>query len=183
MKLQQFEFLETSLDDVFIVQKSRFEDERGIFIKTFNKNVFDKFGISSDFKESYFSFSKKNVLRGMHFQKHPFGHAKLITVIEGEILDVCVGIGGILNKRNTGKFFSTILSKENNRSIYIPDGYAHGFLCLSETAIVMNHMTTVFNPEQDTGIHYKSFGFEWPIDNPILSDKDKKLSTFQKSII
>lgn len=177
MTTPQFEFMTTTLDDVFVIQKSKFEDERGVFIKTYNKEAFDKAGLCSDFKESYFSFSKKNVLRGMHFQRHPFGHAKLITVIEGEILDVCVGIGGELNKRNTGKYFSTILSKENNKSLYIPDGYAHGFLCLSDTAIVMNHMTTVFNPENDDGIHYLSFGFKWPTDNPILSSKDKALKS------
>ena len=178
MKKSQFKFTETPLDDVFVIEKSKFEDDRGTFIKTYNKEAFDLVGLSSDFKESYFSFSKKNVLRGMHFQRHPFGHAKLITVIEGEILDVCVGIGGILNKRNTGKFFSIILSKDNNKSLYIPEGYAHGFLCLSETAIVMNHMTTVFNPQNDDGIHYLSFGFKWPIDNPILSSKDKTLKPF-----
>ena len=178
MKSPQFNFIATPLDDVFVIQKSKFEDERGVFIKIYNKDAFDCVGLSLDFKESYFSFSKRNVLRGMHFQRHPFGHAKLITVIEGEILDVCVGIGGELNKRNTGKFFSTILSKENSKSLYIPDGYAHGFLCLSNTAIVVSHMTTVFSAENDDGIHYQSFGFKWPVDNPILSSKDKLLKSF-----
>jgi dTDP-4-dehydrorhamnose 3,5-epimerase len=176
--MPQFEFLETDLDDVFIVQKSKFEDARGVFIKTYNRDAFHAAGLSSDFKESYYSYSHKNVLRGMHFQRHPHGHAKLITVIEGEILDVCVGIGGALNARNKGKYVSAILSKENNRSLYIPDGYAHGFLVLSETAVVMNHMTSVFNPESDDGIHYRSFGFAWPVDNPILSEKDKNLKPF-----
>jgi dTDP-4-dehydrorhamnose 3,5-epimerase len=178
MKSSQFELMPTIFDDVFIIKKSKFEDERGLFIKTFNRDEFDLIGLSSDFKESYFSFSKKNVLRGMHFQRQPYGHAKLITVIEGEILDVCVGIGGELNKNNKGKYFATILSKENNKSLYIPEGYAHGFLCLSETAIVMNHMTSVYNPENDDGIHYLSFGFKWPTDNPILSIKDKDLKSF-----
>lgn len=171
----QFKFIETTLDDVFLIQKTKFEDVRGEFIKNYNKEVFDEVGLSVDFKECYFSLSRKNVLRGMHFQRHPYGGAKLITVIEGEVLDVCIGIGGELNKRNMGKHFSTILSKENNRSLYIPDGYAHGFLCLSESAIVMNHMTSVYNPEYEDGVHYLSFGFEWPINSPILSEKDKFL--------
>ena len=174
MNKAQFEFMPTTLGDVFVVQKSKFEDERGVFIKTYNKDAFDAAGLASDFKESYFSFSKRNVLRGMHYQRYPFGHAKLITVIEGEILDVCVGIGENLSN-NKGKFFSTILSKSNNRSLYIPAGYAHGFLCLSESAIVMNHMTTVYSPENDDGIHYLSFNFTWPIANPIISEKDKNL--------
>ena len=179
MRTSQFDFLETTLDDVFIIQKSKFEDDRGSLIKSYNKEAFDAANLRSDFKESYFSFSKRNVLRGMHFQRHPFGHAKLITVIDGEILDVCVGIGGLQNKRNEGKYYSTVLSSKNNRSIYIPDGYAHGFLCLSETAVVMNHATSVFNQENDDGIHYSSFGFTWPISNPILSEKDKNLRVFQ----
>ena len=165
---------------MFIVQKSRFEDERGDFIKIFNADAFGSAGLPADFKESYYSHSHKNVLRGMHFQRHPFGHAKLVSVIEGEILDVCVGIGGTLNARNRGKFFSTILSKSNNRSLYIPDGYAHGFLVLSERAIVVNHMTSVFNPEYDAGIHYDSFGFDWPVKNPIVSEKDRNQINFNE---
>ena len=174
----QFTFTKTPLDDVFIVQKSRFEDKRGDFIKIFNADAFSAAGLSADFKESYYSYSHKNVLRGMHFQRHPFGHTKLVSVIEGEILDVCVGIGGIQNAGNHGKFFSTILSKSNNQSLYIPDGYAHGFLVLSERAIVVNHMTSVFNPEYDAGIHYNSFGFKWPVANPIVSAKDRKQKKF-----
>jgi dTDP-4-dehydrorhamnose 3,5-epimerase len=174
----QFEFISTKLDDVFLVKKDKFVDSRGTFIKTFNKSAFDLVGLSTDFKESYFSLSNKNVLRGMHFQQEPFGHAKLITVIEGEILDVCVGIGGALNERNKGKFLSVVLSKANNSSLYIPDGYAHGFLCLSESAIVMNHMTSVFNLEYDSGVHYSSFGFSWPINDPIVSNKDQNLPHF-----
>ena len=84
----QFTFIKTPLDDVFIVQKSRFEDKRGDFIKIFNADAFSAAGLSADFKESYYSYSHKNVLRGMHFQRHPFGHTKLVSVIEGEILDV-----------------------------------------------------------------------------------------------
>jgi dTDP-4-dehydrorhamnose 3,5-epimerase len=176
----QFTFIETSLDDVFIVQKTRFEDERGDFIKIFNADAFSSAGLSAGFKESYYSYSHKNVLRGMHYQRYPFGHAKLVSVIEGEILDVCVGIGGMQNARNRGKYFSTVLSKSNNRSLYIPDGYAHGFLVLSERAIVVNHMTSVFNPEHDTGIHYDSFGFKWPIANPLISAKDRNQKKFDR---
>ena len=178
MKKNQFSFVETSLSGVFIIEKARFEDERGVFIKSYNKQEFDSAKISCDFRESYFSISKKNVLRGMHYQRYPHHHAKLITVIEGEILDVCVGVGENLDKKSKGKYFSIILSKNNNKSIYIPGGYAHGFLCLSETAIVMSHMTAEFDAQHEEGIHYLSFGFSWPIDFPILSEKDKNLRNF-----
>mgnify|MGYP001371338327 CR=1 FL=1 len=127
---------------------------------------------------NFLFFSEKNVLRGMHFQRHPYGHAKLVNVIEGEILDVVIGIGGKTNTKNRGQIFSTILSEENNRSLYIPEGYAHGFLVLSEQAIVVNHLTSVFNAENDTGIHYDSFGYDWPIKNPIISEKDENQKKF-----
>ena len=173
-----FKVVETSIDDVFIIEKSKFIDHRGTFVKIFNADAFDLLGLGSTFKETYFSFSNQNVLRGMHYQKSPYGHAKLISVIEGEILDVIIGIGGELNVRNRGKFFSTVLSQDNNRSLYIPDGYAHGFLVLSKRAIILNQTTTVYNAENDAGVHYKSFGFEWPIIDPIISQKDAKLPIF-----
>jgi len=175
---KQFEKIPTDIDDVFILEKTKFEDHRGIFVKTFNEHAFRELGLATNFKETTYSISRKNVLRGCHFQQYPFGHAKLVNVIEGEILDVVVGIGGKMNTRNRRKFFATILSKENNRSIYIPDGYAHGFLCLSDYAIVSYQTTSVYNAENDTGIYYNSFGFNWPIENPILSEKDKNLRHF-----
>ncbi len=173
-----FSMKSTPLDDVFILEKTKFEDHRGVFVKTFHADVFDAFGLESAVKESYFSTSGQNVLRGMHYQKFPYGHSKCISVIEGEILDVIVGIGGKYNDRNKGKVFSTILSAANNSSLYIPDGYAHGFFVLSERAIVLNQTTTVYNAENDAGIHYDSFGFEWSVSNPIISEKDALLPRF-----
>ena len=170
---KQFEKISTNIDDVFILEKAKFEDHRGTFIKTFNEQAFRELGLATNFREATYSISKRNVLRGCHFQQHPFGHAKLVNVMEGEILDVVVCIGGKMNTRNRGKHFSTILSKDNNRSLYIPDGYAHGFLCLSDYAIVSYQTTSIYNAENDTGVHYNSFGFNWPIENPILSKKTK----------
>ncbi len=170
-KNKQFNFIKTHLNDVFVIEKSKFKDNRGDFIKTFNADVFKKENLESEFKESYYSFSHRNVLRGMHYQKAPHGHAKLISVIEGKILDVCVSV----KNATKGQYFSIELSKNNNKSLYIPNGYAHGFLVLSRYAIVLNQMTSVFNLESDTGIHYKSFGYKWPVKKPILSNKDKNL--------
>ena len=114
----------------------------------------------------------------MHFQKFPFGHTKIIHVIEGKILDVIVGIGGEKNKHNVGKVFSHELSKENKLSMYIPDGYAHGFKSLESNTIVVYMQSQIYMPEYDVGLHFNSFGFDWKINSPILSDKDLNLPDF-----
>jgi dTDP-4-dehydrorhamnose 3,5-epimerase len=174
----KFRFYPTSTDGIVLIDNSKFSDSRGSFVKVFNDDYFAENNIVLNLKESYYSVSQKNVLRGMHFQKYPFGHAKLVHVIDGEILDVVVGIGSPMNKSNKGKIFSTVLSSANSRSLFIPEGYAHGFLVLSEKAIVVNYMTSCFNEESDSGIHYNSFGFDWPVGAPIVSDKDKAQISF-----
>ena len=179
---KQFTAIATELENVYLIEKSVFVDRRGIFVKTFNEDAFTELGIPANFKEAVYSISNKNVLRGMHYQLPPYGHAKLVNVIEGEILDVIVGVGTGGYPGNFGKVFSTILSKENNRSLYIPEGYAHGFLCLSDIAIVSYMTTTVYNFENDSGIHYNSFGFDWGVTNPIVSDKDVELTALSKLI-
>lgn len=174
MPRKQFNFIETEFKGVFVIEKNQFEDNRGLFIKTFHEEIFQTANISTDFKESYYSISSKNVLRGMHFQAHPHGQAKLINVIEGEVLDVIVNVDQN-DPKNFGRTFSTVLSRENNKSLYIPDGYAHGFLVLSEKAIVVNNASSIYNQASDMGIRYDSFGFQWPIKNPILSARDENL--------
>jgi dTDP-4-dehydrorhamnose 3,5-epimerase len=114
-------------------------------------------------------------LRGTHYQHYPYGAAKIVSVVKGSILDVVVGVGGKFNTRNRGKIFSVELSQSNKKSLYIPDGYAHGFLVLSEEAVVVYHQTNHFNAAADKGINFNSFGFEWPIQHPIVSEKDLSL--------
>ena len=177
-----FTLHKTPIDDVFIIERPQHKDHRGVFSKTFNEDVFKSFNLATNIKESVYSISHENVLRGMHFQQHPYGQAKIISVVEGEILDVIVGIGGYLNSRNQGKIFSIKLSAENNYSLYIPDGYAHGFLCLSDRTIVSYSSTSVHNPSAERAIRYDSFGFRWPVDNPILSEKDRDAGDFNNVI-
>jgi dTDP-4-dehydrorhamnose 3,5-epimerase len=177
-----FNLYSTTIDDLFLTERPKHIDHRGVFGKTFNEEVFRSFKLSTQFKESVFSISSKNVLRGMHYQQHPFGHAKLVSVLEGEVLDVVVCIGGKFNTRNRGKFYSVVLSADNNRSLYIPDGYAHGFLCLSDKAIVSYQTTTVYNADADRAIHWDSFGFKWPIIDPIVSEKDDNALHFISTI-
>lgn len=164
----------TGLEGVFQIENKKLLDHRGIFIKTFHADTFKEHGLDSDFSESYYSISKKNVLRGMHFQLPPDDHAKLVYVIQGEILDVVVDV--TKKSQSFGQYFSTNLSFDNARSLYIARGFAHGFLTLSESATVVYLTTTVHAPESDSGIKWNSFGFDWMGVKPIVSDRDDKLS-------
>lgn len=169
----QFTFKSTQVKNVILIDKSKYQDDRGTFIKSYNSDAFKQAGLNVEFQESYYSTSKKNVLRGMHYQKNPHAHAKLVQVVEGEILDVVVCVDSNLPDNVVGEVYSTILSKDNNQSLYIPKGFAHGFLVLSDFAVVVNHMTSGFSAEHDAGIKYDSFGFNWPSRNLILSEKDR----------
>lgn len=169
---------ETSLNGVFLIDNFFQSDNRGLFVKSFKKSVLISNGLESNFKENYFNFSKKGVIRGMHFQAPPFDQAKLVTVVEGSIIDV------ILDLRKDSptylKFIDIELSSLNNKSVYIPRGFAHGFGVLSERAIVNYLVTSEHYPMYDTGVNYNSIGFKWPIENQIVSQRDQKLLDMNK---
>jgi len=167
----------TVLDGIFEIENKKFKDHRGIFVKTFHTQTFKEYGLESDFKESFYSVSKKNVLRGMHFQLAPHDHAKLVYVIDGEILDVAVDIRK--ESPTFGKYFSTIISSENAKSLYMIKGFAHGFLTITDTATVVYLISTEHTPESDSGIKWDSFGFDWGIDEPILSGRDNSFVRFE----
>lgn len=168
------DIISTNLDGVFEIQNRKFEDQRGLFVKTFHEDVFREKGLETSFKESFYSVSKKGVLRGMHFQLPPHDHAKLVYVTEGEILDVAVDIRK--ESPTFRHFFSTNLSSENAKSLYMAKGFAHGFLTLSDTATVVYMTTTVHAPDHDSGIRWDSFGLEWNLIFPkselVISDRD-----------
>ena len=164
-------FIKTKLDGVFEIQNSKFEDHRGSFVKTFNKDIFSENGLNYNFKESFYSVSKKNVLRGMHFQLPPHDHAKLVYVVDGDILDVALDIRQ--ESSTFGDYFSTKLSSENAKALYIEKGFAHGFLTLSKSATVVYLISTGHTPKYDTGVHWDSFGFDWDgVKNPVISIRD-----------
>uniref|UniRef100_Q31EZ5 dTDP-4-dehydrorhamnose 3,5-epimerase n=1 Tax=Hydrogenovibrio crunogenus (strain DSM 25203 / XCL-2) TaxID=317025 RepID=Q31EZ5_HYDCU len=164
----------TPIDGVFEIENKVFEDFRGKFVKTFHEEVFRSHGLESNFKESFYSVSGKNVLRGMHFQLPPHDHAKLVYVTSGEILDVAVDIRE--ESSTFGKYFATKLSAKNAKSLYMDKGFAHGFLTLSDFASVTYLTTSVHASEYDTGIHWNSFGFDWEgVEKPIVSERDKAL--------
>ena len=164
-------FKKTKLQGVYIIDTDVFEDDRGIFIKSYNEPIFKEAGIVVGFKESFYSISKRNVIRGMHFQLPPHDYAKLVYVTAGEAIDVVLDIRK--NAPTYGEYISVQLSGENARQIYIPKGFAHGFAVISNSATVTYLQTAVHAPEHDTGIRWDSFGLDWNIKTPILSQRDR----------
>lgn len=163
-------FQETKIKGVFVIQAQEFKDHRGLFVKTYNKDIFKSKKLHVTFKESFYSFSKKNVIRGMHFHLPPKDHAKFIYVPSGAILDVVVDLRN--NSKTYGKFITEELSAENKKMIFIPTGCAHGFLSLQDNTCTMYLQSSTYSKEHDTGILYNSFGFKWPVKKPILSERD-----------
>jgi len=169
---------ETKLPDVNIIDPDIFEDERGIFIKTYNEAAFKKFGITVELRESFYSISKRDVIRGMHFQLPPHDYAKLIYVTSGEVIDVVLDIRK--NSPTYGEHVSVFLSSGNARQIYIPQGFAHGFAVVSNSATVTYLQTAIHAPEHDTGIRWDSFGMDWNIKDPVLSRRDRALPALEE---
>lgn len=175
MKIEQ-----TTIPDLKIIHLTEFNDLRGSFIKVFNKDFFEKNRLDTNFKESYYSISSKNVIRGMHFQNPPEEHAKLVYVNNGSINDVILDIRK--NSPTFGVFYNVKLSSNNPKLIYIPVGCAHGFLSLEDCTMVTYLQTTCYDPVCDAGIKYNSFGMDWEISNPILSKRDISFLPFNQFI-
>ncbi|MBW3127596.1 dTDP-4-dehydrorhamnose 3,5-epimerase [Hymenobacter profundi] len=168
----------TSLAGVQLLENFVSQDKRGTFVKTFHLGAFQEHGLAVDFRESYYSISHKNVIRGMHFQLPPHEHDKLVYVTQGAILDVVVDLR---SGSPTYLQHLAVSLDEHNQAIYIPRGCAHGFLALSNTATVVYNVTSVYEPKADAGVRWDSIGFKWPVQNPIVSDRDatfKSLNDF-----
>lgn len=165
----------TALDGVYIINNFVAEDERGTFVKTFNKQGFENNNLKFDIREAYFSISKKDVIRGMHFQLPPSDHEKLVNVTSGSILDVVVD----LRKKSLTykKYISTELSAENRKSIFIPKGFAHGFKSMEDNTITVYNVGTEYDSKSDQGIKFDSFGFDWQANEVIMSSRDKEFMT------
>lgn len=172
--------IDTEFEGLKIIETNNFHDERGLFHKYFSKDDFAAIGLDTDFKESYYSINKKNVIRGMHFQIPPAEHTKLVYVTSGRILDVCLDIRK--NSKTYGKAFSVELAGDSAKCIYIPRGFAHGFVSLEDNTCVHYMQTSCYYKECDKGIRYDSFGYNWNVTNPIVSERDlihPKLNDFQ----
>ena len=168
----------TFIKDLLIIEPQLFKDDRGFFYESYNKNNLD---INIVFVQDNESKSYKGVIRGLHFQAPPFEQAKLVRCVSGKILDVAVDLR--INSKTYGKSFSIELSSENNKQLFVPKGFAHGFQVLSETAIVNYKVDNFYNPKSDSGIIWndKNLSIDWNFDlKPNISVKDLKLISFKE---
>jgi len=159
----------TALPGVWLLANFVSDDRRGTFVKTFHAEAFAQQGLAVDFRESYYSVSHRDVVRGMHFQRPPHDHDKLVYVTQGEIVDVVVDLRP---DSPTFRQHVALPLAAHRHAVYVPRGCAHGFLTLSETATVVYAVTSVYAPAADAGIRWDSIGYEWPVSAPILSDRD-----------
>ena len=173
------EIVKTSIDGLVVIEPRFFEDERGYFMESYKESFIKKNFPNINFIQDNESKSNYGVLRGLHFQKAPFEQTKLVRVVDGEVLDVAVDLRK--NSPTYGKWESILLSGENKKQFFIPKGFAHGFVVLSEKAIFSYKVDNVYNKDSDSGIKYddKDLNINWQIDpkNIKISEKDKKLQT------
>ena len=170
------EIIDTSIKGLLLIKNKVFADRRGGFLKIFNEDFFMDNHLSTDFRECYFSVSHKDVIRGMHFQTPPAEHNKVVYVSNGSIIDVVVDIR--TNSKSYGQYCSFELSDSSGAFLYIPIGCAHGFISLEDNTIVNYMQTSVYNAACDGGIRYDSFGFDWGVVAPIISDRDASFPPF-----
>jgi dTDP-4-dehydrorhamnose 3,5-epimerase len=169
-----FIFSQTKIKEVIMIKAEKISDNRGFFMETFRESFFRENEINVKFVQDNFSHSIKDVLRGLHYQKNPTAQAKLIKVIHGEIFDVAVDIRK--ESSTYGKYVSEILSEQNHKMLYIPEGFAHGFLVLSKEADVQYKVTKEYSMENSKGILWNdpSLKIKWPINSPLVSENDMK---------
>lgn len=177
-------FTESALQGCFIIEPKVLKDDRGYFMESYNLRTFqDKTGITQPFVQDNQSFSTKGVLRGLHYQTGEHAQAKLVRVIQGEVLDVAVDIRP--NSPTFGKYESVLLTGENQKQFYIPRGFAHGFLVLSDTALFFYKCDNFYNKESEGGIIYNdaSIGIDWKmnLNELLVSEKDAILPEFKNS--
>tara|TARA_B110000003_G_scaffold263549_1_gene287342 strand:- start:493 stop:1047 length:555 start_codon:yes stop_codon:yes gene_type:complete len=173
-------FIETKIPDLIIIEPSVFGDNRGYFLESYNKKKFEEVVGKTSFVQDNESKSSKGVLRGLHFQKPPFEQAKLVRCIEGEVLDVAVDIRK--NSKTYGEHFAVLLSGENKRQLFVPRGFAHGFLALSDSATFAYKVDNTYAPDHDAGIRWndKELNIQWGLVDSIVkvSPKDAELPFF-----
>jgi dTDP-4-dehydrorhamnose 3,5-epimerase len=175
-------FISTNLEGCFIIEPKIILDERGYFMESFNENTFQKgAGKTIHFVQDNQSFSTKGVLRGLHYQTGEHAQAKLVRVLSGEVLDVAVDIRP--DSISYGQSFSIVLSSENQKQLFIPRGFAHGFLVLSDTATFFYKCDNFYNKDSEGGILYNdsSIKIDWqfPTEKLIISEKDRLLPTLE----
>ncbi len=176
-----FEFQPTELEGVILVTSKVFPDERGEFAELYQGSAFEKGGINASFVQVNYSKSKKNVVRGLHYQLHPKAQGKLVQVSRGSIFDVAVDIRK--NSPTYGKWVGVTLSASQRNMLYIPQGFAHGFCSLEEDAEVVYYCTQEYSPEHERGIVWNdpAIGIEWGVETPIVSERDATYPSLEQA--
>ena len=173
----------TPIQDLVIINPTVFEDARGYFFEAYNQNTLAAQGITIHFVQDNQSFSKKGTLRGLHYQCGEHAQAKLVRVLQGEVLDVAVDLRP--NSKTYGQYEAVLLSAENQKQFFIPRGFAHGFLVLSETATFFYKCDNFYNKESEGGLLFNdetiNVNWNFPIQDLIISDKDKVLPNLQNA--
>lgn len=171
-----------SIPEVVLIKPQVFDDNRGFFFESFNQKEFeDAIGHKVTFIQDNHSKSSRGVLRGLHYQLKPFAQGKLVRVISGEVFDVAVDIRR--SSPTFGKWVGEVLSEDNKKQLWIPEGFAHGFLTLTNTAEVLYKTTELYSKEHEQGIQWndKKIGIEWPTDKLLLSAKDRSAKLFSEA--
>ncbi len=177
-----FEFIKQNIEDVILVKPKIFEDNRGFFLESYKKSEFFRNGIVEEFNQENHSKSIRGVLRGLHYQKAPYEQAKLVRCLRGRIYDIVVDIRK--NSKTFGQYVKVELSEENKNMLFIPNGFAHGFIVLSDIAEIFYKASGEYNKDFERGILWndKDLNIDWEIDfEPILSEKDKILPTLKEA--
>jgi dTDP-4-dehydrorhamnose 3,5-epimerase len=164
--------LETNLPGVLVFEPKVFGDERGFFMETWRADRYEEAGLPARFVQDNLSFSHRGVLRGLHFQ-NPDQQGKLVYVLQGEAYDVAVDIR--VGSPTFGEWEAVVLSSENKRQFYVPEGFAHGFLVTSSTALFAYKCTAKYNAEAEASVLWNDaqIGIKWPVETPVLSEKDR----------
>ena len=176
-----FEFEKQSIEDVILITPKVFGDNRGFFMETYKKTDFEQNGIIGEFNQDNHSKSTKGVLRGLHYQEEPHAQAKIVRCIKGRIFDVAADIRK--TSKTFGKYVKVELSEDNKKMLYIPKGFAHGFVALTEEVEIVYKTQGEYCPQADRGVMWndKDINIEWGIDfEPILSEKDKNHPTLKE---
>ena len=165
--------LRTELDGVLVLRPKVFGDDRGFFLETYHRIKYGELGITVEFVQDNLSSSRKGTLRGLHYQ-NPHGQAKLVQVLAGHVFDVAVDVRK--ESKNFGRWVGVHLSSENKRQIFIPEGFAHGFCVLSDTALFSYKCSDLYAPECERGVLWDDhdLAIDWPISKPLLSEKDAR---------
>ena len=165
--------LNCHIPGLLIIEPKVFGDARGFFLETWNRRRYGEAGLDVDFVQDNVSFSRRGILRGLHFQ-NPKPQGKLLQVLQGEVFDVAVDIRR--SSPTFGKWHGLVLSGENKTQFYIPAGFAHGFVVLSETALFQYKCTELYSPQDEMAIRWDDpdLGIQWPLKEPLLSDRDAK---------